>query len=83
MPHWRATCLESDNKIPLGYDPKVGGMARKWTVGLRNIHHKLGCRETAYAPSNEVDVNERIKYEIFLLKSEEMVERRDVFSKFL
>ena len=83
MPHWQATCQGSDNKTPLGYDLKVGGMARKWTVGLRNIHHKSGRRETANAPSNEVDANERIKYGIFHLKSEEKVERRGVPSRFL
>ena len=83
MPHWQAVCQESDNKTPLGYEPKAGGMARKWTVGLQNIYHKLGCLETAYALSNEVDVSEQIKYENFLLKSEEMVEQRGVPSKFL
>ena len=79
MPHWQAVCQEVTIKHHSGINQK----SEEWHAGLRNIHHKLGCRETAYALSNEVDVNEQIKYKIFLLKSEEMVERRGVPSKFL
>ena len=57
--------------------------SEEWHASRQLVYDKLGCRETAYALSNEVDVSEQIKYEIFLLKSEEMVERRGVPSKFL